>query len=33
MRKNIMEEYQKHFGTKKSELENVSIKLPYEISN
>lgn len=33
MRKNILEEYKKHFGVRKEQLENIAISLPYEISN
>ena len=33
VRKNIMEDYKKHFGDKRSNEEAVSINLPYEISN
>ena len=33
MRKNILEEYKKHFGVRKEQLENVALSLPYEISN
>lgn len=33
MRKNILEEYKKHFGIRKEQFENIAITLPYEISN
>ncbi|EGR30343.1 hypothetical protein IMG5_134330 [Ichthyophthirius multifiliis] len=33
MRKNILEEYKKHFSVKKEQLENLAVCLPHEISN
>ena len=32
MRKNILEEYKKHFDKKENEIEKISVNLPYEIS-
>lgn len=33
LRKNIFDEYEKHFGKKKEDLGNIAISLPNEISN
>ena len=33
LRKNILDEYKKHFGEKKDHLGNIAICLPHEISN
>lgn len=33
LRKNILEEYDKHFGAKKQDLGGFAINLPNEISN
>ena len=33
LRKNILDEYKKHFGEKKEDLGNIAINLPHEISN
>jgi hypothetical protein len=32
IRKNLIDDYKKHFGTKKLNEENFSITLPFEIS-
>ena len=33
LRKNLLEEYKKHFGEKGEDLGNIAISLPHEISN
>jgi hypothetical protein len=33
LRKNILDEYKKHFGEKKEDLGNIAISLPHEVSH